>query len=43
VQVLLLLLLLLRLPVNCKCVLHLEDTCRRLLPFHFLIFFFSCS
>jgi hypothetical protein len=23
-----LLLLLLRLPVNCKCVLHLEDTCR---------------
>lgn len=35
-----LLLLLLRLPVNCKCLLQLEDTCRRLLPFDF---FFSCS
>jgi hypothetical protein len=33
-------LLLLYLPVNCKCVLHLEDTCRRLLPFDVL---FSCS
>jgi hypothetical protein len=42
VQVLLLLLL----PVNCKCVLHLEDTFRRLLPFDFFDFFdffFSCS
>jgi hypothetical protein len=38
VQVLLLLLLL-HLPVNCKCVLHLEDTCRRLLSFDFLVFF----
>jgi hypothetical protein len=36
-------LLLLRLPVNCKCVLHLEDTFRRLLPFDFFDFFFSCS
>jgi hypothetical protein len=29
-------LLLLRLPLNCKCVLHLEDTCRRFLAFDFI-------